>query len=306
MTTPVGGAHVQGTAEWVPLPDGRRLYAMVLPGARPDAPTVVFEAGAGAGRSSWALVQPALAPYARTVVYDRSGLGRSGPDPAGRTLTRMADDLGALLDHFGPGPCLLVGHSAGGPLVRLAAARTPRRITGLVLVDPTDEAADVLFSARFRRLERTALGLGSALAALRLLRPLFRGQLALLPQDARRDMAREGFTTGVLRTQRRQARTYLDELAAWRETPPDTGGIPVTVISGGLPGDGMDEAVRAAANAAHAGRAGRSPKGRHVIAERSGHYVPLTEPGVVVREIVALLSGLPDAPGTTGPPGIPG
>lgn len=271
MTAPVRGAHVQGSPEWVPMPDGRRLYAMVLPGARPDGPTVVFEAGAGAGRSSWALVQPAVAPHARAVAYDRSGLGRSIPDPAGRTLARMADDLGALLDHFGSGPFLLVGHSAGGPLVRLAAARAPRRIAGLVLVDPTDETADVLFAGRFRRMERIALNLGSALAALGLLRPLFRGQLALLPEDARRDMACEGFTTGVLRTQRRQARTYLDEPATWRETPPSTGDIPVTVISGGLPGDGMDSAVRAAANASHAHRAGQGPKGRHVIAGRPGH-----------------------------------
>ncbi|MFJ6982049.1 MULTISPECIES: alpha/beta fold hydrolase [unclassified Streptomyces] len=290
MSAPSRGAHGQGASVWVPLPDGRRLHATVLPGARPDGPTVVFEAGAGASRSSWALVQPALAPYARTVAYDRSGLGRSAPDPAGRTLTRMADDLGALLDHFGPGPFVLVGHSAGGPLVRLAAARSPRRIAGLVLVDPTDETADVLFSGRFRRTERTALGVGSALAALRLLRPLFHGQLALLPEEARRDMAREGFTPGVLRTQRRQAATYLDELATWREAPPDTGDIPVTVISGGLPGDGMDRAVRDAANASHARRAGRAPRGRHVVAGRSGHYVPLTEPEVVVREIVSLLA----------------
>ncbi|MFE6668424.1 alpha/beta fold hydrolase [Streptomyces sp. NPDC057697] len=289
MTAPVHGTHVQGTPEWVPLPDGRRLYAMVLPGERPDGPTVVFEAGAAAGRSSWALVQSAVAPRARAVVYDRSGLGRSAPDPAGRTLTRMADDLGALLDHFGPGPYVLVGHSAGGPLVRLAAARGPGRIAGLVLVDPTDEAADVLFGRRFRRMERTALRLGHTLAALRLLRPLFRGQLALLPADASRDMAREGFTTGVLRTQRRQARTYLDELATWRDAPPETGDIPVTVISGGLPGDGMDSTLRAAANASHAHRAGRAPRGRHVIAEGSGHYIPLTEPEVVARETLALL-----------------
>ncbi|MFJ7242872.1 alpha/beta fold hydrolase [Streptomyces olivaceus] len=71
------------------------------------------------------MLQPAVAPHARAVAYDRSGLGRSTPDPAGRTLARMADDLGALLDHFGPGPFLLVGHSAGGPLVRLAASRAP-------------------------------------------------------------------------------------------------------------------------------------------------------------------------------------
>ncbi|WP_414940225.1 alpha/beta fold hydrolase [Amycolatopsis sp. cmx-11-51] len=39
----------------------------------------------------------------------------------------MADDLDDVLDHFGPGLYVLAGHSAGGPIVRLAAARRPDR-----------------------------------------------------------------------------------------------------------------------------------------------------------------------------------
>ena len=53
----------------------------------------MFEAGAGATRSSWALVQPLVAAFAHAVVYDRSGMGRSAPDPVSRTMQRMADDL---------------------------------------------------------------------------------------------------------------------------------------------------------------------------------------------------------------------
>src|SRR5262245_28373312 len=134
--------HVQGHEEWVTTRDGRRLYAMVLDGPGDGAPTVVFEAGAAASRSSWALVQPLVGVFARAIVYDRSGLGRSPVDPGARTLPRMAEDLGDLLTHFGPGPYVLVGHSAGGPIIRAAAAAGPERVTGLVLVDPTDEAAD--------------------------------------------------------------------------------------------------------------------------------------------------------------------
>ncbi|MER6877492.1 hypothetical protein ABT279_45810, partial [Amycolatopsis sp. NPDC000673] len=59
-------AHVQGEPEWVSTKDGRRLYAMVLPGPG-SGPTVVFEAGAGAGRSSWGLVQPRVGAFARAV-----------------------------------------------------------------------------------------------------------------------------------------------------------------------------------------------------------------------------------------------
>ena len=302
MTTAATGRRTQGQPSWTPTPDGRLLYTMTLPGPDTDdenrSPTVVFEAGAAASRSSWAAIHPLVAAFATAVVYDRSGLGRSEPDPAGRTLDRMAEDLNALLDHIdsdsnatGSGRYVLVGHSAGGPIVRLAASRSPDRVTSLVLVDPTDEAADELFAPRFRRMERTALALGGSLARARLLRFLYPGILKAAPPDVRADLIREAFTPTVMATARQQARTYLDELAAWRETPPELGHIPVTVISGALPGDGMNQAIRDAANASHAQRAAQSSQGRHVLAENSSHYVPLTDPDLIADEIRRIVKG---------------
>lgn len=269
--------HTQGRQEWVTARDGRRLNAMVLPCPGPDPgspgnrPTVVFEAGAAASRSSWALVQPLVGAWTPAVVYDRSGLGRSPADPGRRTLHRMAIDLEDVLDHFGPGPFVLVGHSAGGPIVRAAAARGLDRIAGLVLVDPADEGADMFFGRAFRRAEQVAARTGLLLARARLLGHLYRSHTAALPPDARRDMQREGFTVGVLKTQQAQSRTFLRELSAIRDTPPDLGSLPVTVVSGGRTGDGMSAAVRRAANTAHERRAALSPRGRHVIAGRLLH-----------------------------------
>ncbi|MEK8168849.1 alpha/beta hydrolase [Streptomyces sp. M19] len=238
MSSTTGAArHVQGRTEWVPTRDGRRLHALVLPGpgggtsartgAAADtgsaAPTVVFEAGAAATRSSWALVQPTVGGWARAIVYDRAGLGRSPADPVSRTMRRMADDLQDLLDHFGPGPYVLVGHSAGGPLVRLAAAGRLARIHALVLVDPADEGADVLFSPLFRRAERVGIAINLLLARLGLLGVAYASTARPLPEDARRDMRQDGFSTSVIKTQRAQARTFLDELLAFRASPPDLG-----------------------------------------------------------------------------------
>lgn len=290
------GQHTQGVPERITTRDGRRLHAMVLPGPPGTAaPTVVFEAGAAASRSSWGLVQPAVGRFARAVVYDRAGLGRSPADPAGRALDRVAGDLVDVLDHFGSGPFVLVGHSAGGVIARLAASRRPARIRGLVLADPTDEAAELLFGTAIRRVQRITLAVQSALARLGLLGLMYRSMLNAVPADVRRDMEREAFAPGVLRTQSVQARTFLDDLATWREDPPDLGAIPVTVISGGRAGDGMTTRIRAAANAAHAHRAAVSPAGRHVLAPASGHYVPITEPELVVEE-VRRLTGAPSAP----------
>lgn len=137
--------HVQGVPRQIRIPGDRTLHATEL---GTGSPTVVLEAGAAATRSS-ALVQPLVATFARTVVYDRAGLGRSAPDPVSRTMRRMADDLGALLGALGSDRFVLVGHSAGGPIVRLAAADAPERIAGLVLVDPSDEASTVLLARAF-------------------------------------------------------------------------------------------------------------------------------------------------------------
>ncbi|MCV7193961.1 alpha/beta fold hydrolase [Mycolicibacterium brumae] len=289
--------HSQGEPVWVPTRDGRRLYAQLLPGPEPGCPTVVFEAGSGATRSSWSAVQHGVAPFTRAIVYDRAGLGHSEPDPESRTLDRMADDLCDVIDHFSrdnTGPFVLVGHSAGGPIVRLAAARRPAEVRGLVLVDPTDEAAEMLFSTPFRVGEKVFLDIGKVLARLGVLPLLFDKQIDAVPeQDVREDLRNEGFTVGVLETQERQALTFLDELEQWREHPPDLGDIPVTVISGGLAADGMPEFVRHQMNASHLTRATHCARGKYVIARESGHLIPMTEPELIVREIRSLIVTLP-------------
>lgn len=284
----MGTDHVQGSACQLVMPDGRSLHARVLPGppeAPPEAPTVVFEAGAATTSSAWALVQPAVAAFARAVVYDRSGLGRSAPDPVSRTLARMAEDLGAVLDALGTGPFVLVGHSAGCPIVRLAAADHPARIAGLVLVDPTDEGAPSLFTRPFRLAEKATIRANLLLAHAGLLHRMHKPLLRALPEHACRDMARDGFTVELVRTQAEQAKTFLDELKSFRDHPPQLGDLPVTVISGAHTGSGMNARIRAEANTSHAHRAAQSPTGRHVIASNSGHYVPTTDPQLIVTEV---------------------
>ena len=258
----------------------------------PRVPTVVFEAGSAATRSTWASVQTRVAAFTRAVVYDRAGLGRSVPDSAGRTLDRMADDLNDLLDGLEPSSGFVqVGHSAGGPMVRLAASRRPDRVAGLVLVDPTDEAADLLFGMRFRVGEKIVIAVEWVLARVGMLERFFRFLGEGMPEDVRADLHREAFRPAVVVTQGRQARTFLTELHAWQGDPPALPDVPVTVISGGLAHgtDGMPRRVRDAATAAGRYRAAQSRQGRHVVAARSGHYIPATEPDLIAAEIRRLV-----------------
>lgn len=107
-------------------------------------PAVVFEAGgspaAGGPLESWERVQPAISRFTTTVSYDRAGIGFSQAGPKPRDARQVARELHAALQnaHVAP-PYVLVGHSFGGPMIRVFAGMYPEDVCGLVLIDPTQE-----------------------------------------------------------------------------------------------------------------------------------------------------------------------
>ena len=106
---------------------------------RGDA-TVVFESGSGSPLETWVRVQPEVSKFARTISYDRAGNGLSEKGPIPRDGSRIAAELhAALLNAHARPPYVLVGHSLGGPYIRIFAARFPQEVAGMILVDPTQE-----------------------------------------------------------------------------------------------------------------------------------------------------------------------
>jgi pimeloyl-ACP methyl ester carboxylesterase len=104
------------------------------------SPTILLEAGLGGDSSSWVFVQPRLSQLTRVCSYDRAGYLFSDPGPMPRTADANVDDLHEVLEAARiSGPFLAVGHSLGGLLVRLYAARYPADVIGMVLLDPSVE-----------------------------------------------------------------------------------------------------------------------------------------------------------------------
>src|SRR5262249_44822905 len=97
---------------------------------------------------TWRGVEEALAQLTRVCMYDRAGIGLSDPATVPRTGERIVEDLNTLLTKAGVAPpYVLVGHSAGGLIVRLYAHRYAEKVTGLVLIDTAHEDQFVRFAA---------------------------------------------------------------------------------------------------------------------------------------------------------------
>jgi pimeloyl-ACP methyl ester carboxylesterase len=98
---------------------------------------IILEAGVAATSLSWQRVQPEIARFARVASYDRAGLGWSARAATPRSLPNLVGELHRLLrDAEVPLPCVFVGHSFGGLLLRHYTAAYPDDVAGLVLVDP--------------------------------------------------------------------------------------------------------------------------------------------------------------------------
>ncbi len=284
------GAPSSWRIEWVRTRDGRDLY---VERRGPDSrrPMVVLEAGMGLSHHAWGAVVDRLAASVPTVAYDRSGLGRSPADAAPRDLRRLADDLSDLLDHLGDGPFVLVGHSWGGPVVRLVASERPERVAGLVLVDVTDEGCDEYFGRGAAAQNRLAMALLPAIARTGALRRPVDRLAAMLPEPSASGMRRDDGTAAAAAAQQAELRGHLDDLRQLRLSPPALPPVPVTYISGAA-ASFLERGRREPLVDAHRTSAAALPQGRHVLAGRSGHHVPFTEPDLVADEVLRIVASV--------------
>jgi non-heme chloroperoxidase len=103
-----------------------------------SGPPVVFTHAWGLGSDQWTYQIPALAGAGlRCVLYDRRGHGRSDRPATGYDIDTLADDLAAVIDHFGLYEATLVAHSLGSKeAIRYLTRHGDARIARLVLIGP--------------------------------------------------------------------------------------------------------------------------------------------------------------------------
>ena len=126
---------------------------------------VVFSHANGFNARTYDSILAPLAAHLRILVLDQRGHGRSGLPPLPRDTDKswddLADDLLAILGELDVRGAVLAGHSMGGTVSLLAAARAPGRVKALALFDPVIMPPEPSARSRARELPDSPLVQGA-------------------------------------------------------------------------------------------------------------------------------------------------
>ena len=269
------------------------------------SPTIVLEHSLG-GIEGYLLIQE-IAKLARVCIYDRAGYGWSERSPHPRTSEQIVTELDTLLTRAGiEPPYLLVGNSFGSYNVRLYAHRFPEKVVGIVLTDGLHETGMLNLPFQLRALKLFfASGfvmstLGALLGIVRLLRilgvfELLKRELRSFPPDALNSVKRSFCRPKHWFTMTREI-LNLDTSGCQLQSANHFSDLPIALIRAssffrpslatiGLPLQ-VAERVR---ERMHCELLKLSTDCIQLQAERSGHFVWIDRPEVILRAIEIIL-----------------
>ena len=224
-----------------------------------NKPAVILESGIGDGgtMSGWNEVQSKVKDFAQVCLYDRAGLRQSGKGPEPRTTIQIANELHALLEaaKIEP-PYIMVGHSMGGLHIQTYAMLYPEDIAGMVFVDPTPKELVDTLSAK-----------------------------------ATENLIEAGAPQGVLD----ETGEGLNESVPTFKSLPNLPDVPVVVITSSFTGEGnVDKSQWEELKGYHQNLSNEVSDGTHIIASKSGHYIQMDEPKLVINAIQSVYDKVKD------------
>lgn len=225
-------------------------------------PVIVFMSGLGNTMDTWKGVYFKASKASTAVMYNRMGYGRSSKTDTPRTADQIVSELREFLTAAGyRPPYLLVAHSAAGLYAVYYARASPDEVGGMVLVD-----ASHWEQIEYARKNQKDSFVTSVMKVI--------GTIASSLQDT--GMAKEEFAG-------------LDESSRQVIQGGQFPDIPLIVLSGtkhGSAGPISEEKWQEWQQ----DLARLSPRGRLLLAHKSGHFIQKTEPDLIndaIREVLA-------------------
>lgn len=103
-----------------------------------DSLPIVMIHGLGSSQNYWMPVISQVAFKHRCIALDNYGAGRSKSKGEKVTLEGLAEDVIGLMDVLNIPKAVIAGHSMGGTMTCIIAAKHPERVTGIVPVGPVN------------------------------------------------------------------------------------------------------------------------------------------------------------------------
>jgi pimeloyl-ACP methyl ester carboxylesterase len=123
----------------------------------------------------WDLIASSLAPAHKIIAMDLRGRGLSDSPPSGYSVENHCRDILALMDDQGLERPVLMGHSLGAFIALAFAAKYPRRVDRLILIDSGGKVSDARMDKFFASIKASLDRLGKVF-------PDFESYLAPLKQ----------------------------------------------------------------------------------------------------------------------------
>ena len=288
------------------VPPGRMVdvggYRLHLYCTGQGSPTVVLESGLGGPALQWALVQQKLDQTTQVCSYDRAGLGWSDVGPGPRTSQQMARELHTLLHNAGvEGPYVLVGHSLGGLNVRLFAHEYPDETAGIVLVASGSENDIARMPPEYGKIEEsnkqsdrlfitlTRFGLARIAGNVGLLSS-YTNLLSKFPADQQKEFVALTFYRTQYWGTAYAEWSAVTESRAQAAATGSLGDLPLVVLSGSpdvsrLPASFPVEQIKKTFQDLQVELASLSSVSTHIVCDTCDHYMPMTNPDIVVDAI---------------------